>query len=289
MQWRVTQAESGLSLQNFLNEKIGKAYSGRQLKRAIEKNACAVNGRIERFASKRVGAGDLIAFDETIVALSVLSKFENQRILYEDEYLLVYNKPAGIASTPEDLLKLLRDYQASLFLVHRLDRDTTGCVILAKNPLMLSALENAFRERKVNKNYLAIVDGLIGKSGTVDNYLAKVHAYQGQSLWGAVEVGGLHAITRWKCILRGLDSSLIQCQPETGRTHQIRVHCSGMGHPILGDVQYGKRFQSSYHPQRPLLHAHSVKFLHPMSQQPLTVESPLPNDFKDAFEKLRLN
>lgn len=288
MQWRVTQAETGLSLQNFLSEKLGKAFSGRQLKRAIEKNACTVNGRIERFASKRVGTGDVISFDEKTIEDFTPSKFDPERILYEDASLLVYNKPAGVASTPEELLKLLQNYHSSLFLVHRLDRDTTGCVILAKNCEVLTRLENAFRERQVMKNYLAVVDGLVGKGGIIDNYLAKVHVYQGQALWGAVASGGLHAITRWKPISRGLKSSLILCQPETGRTHQIRVHCSGMGHPILGDVQYGKRFQSTYHPQRPLLHADSVLMPHPITQQVLEVKAPLPDDFQIAFKNLHL-
>lgn len=287
--WRVSQNESGLSLIQFLSSKLGPHISARQIKRELEHNACTINGRIERFASKKVGLGDSISYVNRSVTPQQKMSFQQTDILYEDKDLVVYNKPAGVSSTPEDLLVKLLPYFASLYLVHRLDRDTTGILLLAKNKETLEQLENAFRERKVKKTYLAIVDGYPEEQGIIDNHLAKVHTYQGQAIWGSVEKGGVRAITAWKRLAKGKHASLIECYPETGRTHQIRVHCSGIGHPILGDVQYGKRFTCTYKSQRTLLHASAIEFFHPHLQKNVKFQVPIPLDFQEASELLKID
>lgn len=108
-----------------------------------------------------------------------------------------------------------------------------------------------------------------------------------QSIWGSVsQEKGVAAATSWHVLKKGKQASLLQCFPETGRTHQIRVHLSGMGHPILGDHQYGKKFTCSYQAPRCLLHANKIGFIHPFLHKEIAIGAPMPEDFKDAMVSL---
>nr|MBA3817181.1 RNA pseudouridine synthase [Parachlamydiaceae bacterium] len=143
-----------------------------------------------------------------------------------------------------------------------------------------------FKQRKVKKTYLAIVDGLPKSSqGIIDNFLGKISIYEGQTLYGEVSKakGGLSARTVWKKEKTGVAASFIICYPETGRTHQLRVHLSGLGHPILGDYQYGRSFKCSFRPQRMLLHAYEITFENPVTNQLIQVIAKQPADFVEAI------
>lgn len=288
LEWIVTSEEAGSKLLSFLTERLEKKYSARFLKRLIEHNQCQINGRTERFASTLLGKGDHVSLQIEQTAYTTSHVIEPQRILYQDDALLVYNKPAGINSDEQGILKLLKAQFPSLLLVHRLDRDTTGVLLLAKQATVFENLVHQFRELKVSKRYQAIVDGDVAlPKGVIENYLGKKQAYAGQTLWGAVSPSqGLYACTEWQRLKRGHNASLLACMPKTGRTHQIRVHMAGMGHPILGDFQYGKQFQCSYRPSRYLLHAEEIQFHHPLTGDPLRLVAPLPDDFKVAQQKL---
>jgi len=283
--WTVASNESGVKLLVFLKDKLAENYSARQLKKGIENNLCRINGRTERFASAPLGAGDVVEFRiEDLEGIpSVELKVDAQRILYENEALLVYDKPFGIASD-DSFTKLLRSYHPTLELVHRLDRETTGAVIFAKKPAIKQAMIALFKKMSVKKEYYALVDGVPQKKGgVIENYLGKLHSYEGQTLWGEVsEKKGLYAKTVWQCLKKGKAASLFQCFPETGRTHQIRVHLSGIGHPILGDYQYGREFRCPYRSKRILLHAKEVAFPHPETGIELRVAAPIPADFEQA-------
>ena len=112
-------------------------------------------------------------------------------------------------------------------------------------------------------------------------------SYEGQSLWGSVPPHqGHHAITGWKLEKKGVEASLLRCYPKTGRTHQIRVHMSEMGHPILGDKQYGRSVRCRYNAMRCLLHAYELSFIHPTSGQKVQFQAPIPEDFQQAFNQL---
>jgi 23S rRNA pseudouridine955/2504/2580 synthase/23S rRNA pseudouridine1911/1915/1917 synthase len=208
--------------------------------------------------------------------------------LFEDEALLVYNKPAGINSDEKGILQLWKSTLPHLQLVHRLDRDTTGILLLAKQPAIFDQLVSQFKQYQVNKRYLAIVDGGMEQAkGKIENYLGKKRAYAGQTIWGAVASSkGLYAYTEWERLKKGHRASLVACYPKTGRTHQIRVHMAEMGHPILGDFQYGKQFQCEHRPPRTLLHAESIQFKHPLSGREMSLTAPLPDDFKIAQQQL---
>ena len=286
MEWIVPPQESGVKLLAFLQSKL--KISSKQIKRGLDKGYCQINGRVERFGSTVLGKSDRIVLQNLSESSSNTLSFDSQRILYEDEEILVYNKPAGLISDSKSVLKIFRGNYPTLQLIHRLDRDTTGVLLLAKNEAALAMMEGLFRNKMIQKTYLAIVDGVpVKNEGTIESDLGKLYTFDGQTVWGSVGKGkGLHSVTQWKKIATGPDTALIQCFSKTGRTHQIRVHLSELGHPLLGDFQYAKKFRSKYHPQRYLLHASEVSFEHPLKKTKIQIETPLPQDFIVAYKSL---
>lgn len=289
-EWVVSSEESGSKLLAFIVQQLGEEYSARSLKKMIEHNACSINGRIERFASTTVGRGDrvLLRFDQPRDSRSEV--FDHSRILYEDESLLVYDKPSGINCDKEGILSLWKSTLPRIQLIHRLDRETTGALLLAKEPAAYHAIVEQFREFKVKKRYLAIVDKRISPSkGKVEDYLGKLKSYEGQTIWGKRErEHGVYACTEWVRLAAQAEASLVACYPLTGRTHQLRVHLASLGNPILGDFQYGRQFVCSYCPPRILLHSESIEFYHPMKGNEIKITAPEPNDFRQARQALML-
>ncbi len=263
MKWRVT---SNIKLITFLHEKL-PSYSARAIKKKIESNACKVNKEVERFASTQLVKGDWVEFN-----LSIFSKtLYTETTIYEDEEYKIIDKPP-YTSCEE---KVFKPY----FLTHRLDRDTSGLLILAKHKDAEERMVTLFAKREVKKRYLAIVDGRVKRGeGVCQSRLRAKIRYQGGALWGSSKRGKM-AVTRYKCLQKGKDSSLLLCQPETGRTHQIRVHLLEMGHPILGDYQYCSEFASQVEAKRQMLHAHTLFFIHPFLRKEVEVEAKVPEDF----------
>lgn len=288
-QWIVSPESTGKKLIAFLTAQLHQRYSARFLKQAIEQNRCQVNGRTERFASFILGTGDRITLDLTDLSPSAKDasspSWDKQRILFEDRDLFIYNKPSGMRCDADEVRKL-----TGLTLLHRLDRDTTGVLLLAKQEKAAQAVLLQFKRHVVEKTYLALVDGMLAhKSGVIENSLGKKKSYQGQVIWGEVDASeGVTAYTEWRCIQSSKTASLVACFPKTGRTHQLRVHLAGLGHPILGDFQYGNRFRCAYRPERHLLHASEVAFTHPTTRERMCVAAPLPPDFIEAQECLGL-
>lgn len=290
--WRVAKEESGTRLLQFLQDKLGKEFSLRKLKQALERNLCLVNGRIEHFASTVVGWGDKVEFAIDQMVLKTSKKaLVFPAILYEDDDFLLIDKPSGVSSEDKALLESLKSgRQDSIALAHRLDKETSGILALTKTTRAKEALYKLFKERKVSKRYFAIVAGIPGKAASrIDNYLGKIADYEGQNLWGAVDQDkGMRAITDWKCLSRSKNSALLVCTPLTGRTHQIRVHLASIGHPILGDKLYNKLKNAPYIPKRCLLHAAEIGFVNPFSVKRLDIASAPPTDFIEAATVLGL-
>jgi RluA family pseudouridine synthase len=272
--WRVSRKEEGMRLLQFLREKCPEAPSIKAIKRAIDSKLCIVNGRIEIFSSYRLAENDTVWLKE--VAFEIRKNLTKIPILYEDRDLLVINKPAGIISDHRIIKRSRSNPQEALELVHRLDKETSGLLILAKTSEAKEKMIAFFKARSVRKLYLAIVDRVIRKDeGKIDGFLGKKYSYQGQTVYGSVdEKKGVRAITFWRCLSRGRTTSVVCCEPFTGRTHQLRVHMSEMGHPILGDVQYGKRFICPFKPPRNLLHAYSITFMQPSTGKELKIIAP---------------
>jgi len=280
--WVIDEQASGTKLQVFVREMLKKKYSQRQVKEAISQNFCSVNGRKERFGGFIVGRGDLIEFDPQGLKKQAFQwTFDTKCVLYEDEYLLAYNKPSGVAT--QDLLAYLKRSVGKLYLVHRLDKDTTGVLLLVKNQQVQPLIDKLFRDRLITKHYLAVVDGIVGSNnGVIESHFSLRKEYDGQKIWGSSKKGR-HAVTRWRVICRGNKESLVLCEPVTGRTHQIRIHMYEVGHPLIGDFQYGGPFKSSFYATTFLLHALSLSFIHPINGVNLKISAPLPKCFQDAL------
>ncbi len=288
--WRVSKKQAGMRLLQFLRQNCSEAPSVKAIKRAIDSKHCMINNRIETFSSYLLEENDVVVLKESAFKKTERLKSTPLMILYEDEELLIINKPAGIVCDAS-IKKSFPGVKGYLDLVHRLDKETSGALILAKTPQAKKKMESLFKERAVHKLYLAIVDGVTANDeGTIDNFLGKKYSYQGQTVYGPTsENKGQRAITSWKCLNRGKSASVVCCEPLTGRTHQLRVHLSAMGHPILGDSQYGNKFICPLKPSRNLLHAYSLTFKHPSTGKMIKAIAPIPRDFKEALDELNIS
>ncbi|HSX25701.1 MAG TPA: RluA family pseudouridine synthase [Chlamydiales bacterium] len=282
MKWLVSSPQK---LAGFLQAQFDGTYSGKQLRRALEANLCRVNGAIERFASTALKRGDTVELAPSWKSILTpnLSGFET---LYEDEFLKIVDKPPNWVCNDASAL---RSFGPKHSLVHRLDKDTTGLLLLAKTPQVRDRLMELFEQREVTKTYLALVDGIPKKeAGRIESFFAKKGSFEGQTIWGSSHAG-LTAITDWEKVASGAQASLILCKPLTGRTHQLRVHLAEMGHPILIDRQYAKTFRCRHFIQRPMLHAHRLQFVHPFTQKEMDIMSAMPSDMQGALKELGLS
>ncbi|MCH9612531.1 MAG: Ribosomal large subunit pseudouridine synthase C [Chlamydiia bacterium] len=273
-QFTVSDDEHGLSLQQVIRSRLGEIVSGKQIKRLIHDKYCQLNESIERFSSKKVRARDQVRL---VISSSNASSLD---ILYEDEELYVVNKPVGLVCDEGCFDRLL---PTSYFLVHRLDKETSGVLLVAKSERIRDRLMDQFREREVKKTYLAIIDGEIpSHQFEVSKPFGKVARFDGGSRWGSVKTPRAKvATTGFEVVSQKRGCALAKCMPKTGMTHQIRAHLSELGLPIRGDVLYHS--VKSELGQRVLLHSLRTTFTHPISHRRLTFEAPIPNDFSQVM------
>ena len=260
--------------------------------RAIAAGLVRVNGATAQ-ASAPVRAGDEIRAQEPPPdAPHASARPENipLEILYEDEDLICLNKPAGLVVHPAagnwsgTLVNAVLHHAGQLpdvgnplrpGVVHRLDKDTSGCILVAKNDAAHAALARQFAERTAQKTYLAVVRGRPRASaGVVTGAIAR-HPVHRQRMAVSNRPGARAAETAWKVLVSNPKLSLLECRPKTGRTHQIRVHLKHLGHPIAGDRVYGGGADFP----RQLLHAWQLRVKHPRSGRELVFAAPPPGDF----------
>ena len=226
------------------------------------------------------------------------------KIIYRDKDLLVINKPAGMVVHPSPghnsgtivnaVLALCPEIKGiggeiRPGIVHRLDKDTTGVMIIALNDFSMMKLAEQFKKGQVKKNYLAIVKGTPPLSGKVETLIGR-NPVDRKKMCVRTD-NGRRAITEYKVLEKFQNYSLVSVNIKTGRTHQIRVHMSYIGHPVVGDCQYG-RVSSRKMPvivNRQLLHAHSIEFMHPVREEKLVFTAELPSDFEQFLRYLREN
>lgn len=268
----VPPSSHGETLLSFLRSNLTQYPSVKAIKRAIDAKQCKINRRVETFSTHPVSASD-----EIEIRLELEQVESTPVVLYEDDSLIAYHKPPG--KTSESFLEH--------FLVHRLDKDTSGVLLLAKTEAMQGALIDLFSKRQMEKLYLAICDGkVMQQQWKVDNFLEKKASYQGGSLYGSTKRGGKRAISEFQRLKFSDTASLLQVQIHTGRTHQVRVHLKEKGHPILGDFQYGRHFRCQYQPKRQMLHAFQIAFVHPVTGNQLSIQAPIPQDFLTAQKNI---
>lgn len=213
------------------------------------------------------------------------------KIVYEDRYLVVIDKSIGILSMAAghstlNVKTVLDDYfnkskqHCQAHIVHRLDRETSGLMIYAKDKNTAMALERDWHHTVYNRRYVAVVSGVMeNEDGTVANWLKDNKAYVTYS--SPEDNGGKYAVTHYRTLKRSDNHSLVEFKLETGRKNQIRVHTSDMGHPVCGDVKYGNGDDPCH---RLCLHAYILCFYHPVTHERMEFETPIPTQFKHLFK-----
>jgi 23S rRNA pseudouridine1911/1915/1917 synthase len=276
--------------------------SRRRARDVIEKGQVTVGGRLVREPGAPVDEGADLAWNPNRPALSRARL--DLPALFEDEHVLVVDKPAGLLSVPsspeihdeDTALARVQDYarhrrprRPFVGRVHRLDRDTSGALAFALSPAARVGLLAAFRDHRIERRYLALVNGVPRTdSGVVDAPLRDAYA-GGKRGVARGDEPGQPALTRWRVVERFPGAALLEVELHTGRQHQVRVHLAHVGLPVMGDAVYGggRRRPREPAPRRQLLHARTLAFAHPVTGGPVRVESPVPSDFVRALEALR--
>ena len=298
----------GERLDTFLRRKFPAASRG-AIQRLIQEGCITINGKTTKPThTPRAGEVVHVTWPEARPAEAQPEDMPLD-VLFEDEALLVLNKPAGVVVHPaagneEHTLvnALLHHCEGQLSgiggvarpgIVHRLDKETSGCLVVAKNDETHVALSAQFAGRTVEKIYLAIVCGVMPREeGNIRAAIAR-HPSHRKRMAVRDEENARAAHTGYRVVERLREATLVEALLHTGRTHQIRVHFQHIGFPVAGDLTYGQRQTkrlaelTSYEAPRVLLHAHKLAFVHPRSGKTMNFRAPLPADFEDALKFLK--
>jgi len=293
--------EEGQRLDSFLSQKIDK-YSRAYLQKVIDEDMAMVNGNVAK-KKYRVKEGDEIEL--TIPEprkINLKSQDIPLNIVYEDNCLIVVNKPAGMVVHPAvgnydgtlvnallghcDCLSLINgEYRPGI--VHRIDKDTSGLLVVAKNEETHRGLAEQLKEHSVTRKYIGLVRGVIEEDeGTIDAPIGRHPVYRKKM--AVVARNSKRAITHFKVLKRFSRYTLIEVRLETGRTHQIRVHMAYIGYPLAGDKVYGST-DKELGVKGQLLHAAVLGFEHPAKKEYMEFEAPLPEHFECALQRVRLD
>ena len=293
--------------ESYMDERLDKFLSAvlpdqsrSYLQKMIKDGSVLVNGKAQK-ASYRMEDQD-----EVLVALPELKEPEIEAenipldILYEDDDLLMVNKPKGMVVHPSAghltgtlvnaVMYHCKDCLSGINgvmrpgIVHRIDMDTTGVLVICKNDKAHNHVAAQLKEHSITRKYRAIVHGVIKEEeGTVDASIGR-HPVERKKMAAGVK-NGKRAVTHYRVLQRFRNHTYIECQLETGRTHQIRVHMASIGHPLLGDTVYGSA-KNPLHLQGQTLHAQVLGLIHPSTGEYLEVEAPLPEYFEKLLKSL---
>ena len=286
-------------------ERIDKAvsslqteWSRTQIGNWVSEGVLTVNGEVVK-PKYKVKTGDVIEITvPEVEELEIVAEDLNLEIIYEDADVLVVNKPRGMVVHPAPghttgtLVNGLMHHCTDLSgingvmrpgIVHRIDKDTSGLLMVAKNDVAHESLVNQLVAKTVTRKYTALVHGHIAHDkGTIDAPIGRDTKDRQKQ---AVVDSGKHAVTHFQVIERSGDYTLVECRLETGRTHQIRVHMNYIGFPLVGDPKYGPRKTIDFGGQ--VLHAGVLGFIHPVTGEYLEFSAPLPEDFEQLLATLR--
>lgn len=291
LEYCIPKEDSGKLIKDFLQEQGFSRQNLVELKKIPE--SILLNG-VWEYVTCKLAEGDVLRIH--IVEGESSEKIPPVElpfpIVYEDEDIIVVNKPADMPIHPslnnyENTLGNAAAYyfakQEKSFIfrcINRLDRDTTGLTILAKHMVSCSILQSDMVERKISREYLAIVEGVFENAeGTID---APIGRKEGSTIERMIDFeNGEHAVTHYRVLEQKENVAMLALKLETGRTHQIRVHMSSIGHPLIGDFLYNPTNNGM---QRQALHAWHLSFGHPISKEEIGLEAPVPEDMKEFWK-----
>jgi 23S rRNA pseudouridine1911/1915/1917 synthase len=305
---RLEPAHAGWRLDRALAAAV-PTLSRERLKSLIRSGAVETQGNPVRDPATKVRGGESVRVD--VPAPEPAHNIAQDiplRIVFEDEHLLVVDKPAGLVVHPAAgnidgtlVNALLHHCGGSLSgiggvarpgIVHRIDKDTSGLLVVAKADVAHEGLAKQFAAHSVDRRYLAIVSGVPPASeGVVDAPLARSSANR-KKIAIVADGRGKRAVTRWKRLTALQDAALVECRLETGRTHQVRVHMASIGHPLIGDPVYGRagkahrKLLNELGFERQALHAAELGFIHPVTKRRLSFASPMPPDMQELLSAL---
>ena len=272
-----------------------QSMSRSRIEKLIKNRQVTLNGAVLLRKNREVFPDDRVTVEIESPEETTYIPSRSLAKLFEDEWLLVIDKPTGLAVHPgagekqETVLDIFRFHYPQITtmsdqerpgIVHRLDKDTSGVLILAKSEAALEEMQRLFQEREMQKTYLALVKGHMRfRNGTIDLPLARSWKNRARfEVVGEDREDRREAVTDFSVIHEFEKFTYVRLMPHTGRTHQLRVHLAHFGNPVLGDILYGNRKQHEL--PRLALHAYSIEFTHPFTQNHLRVTSPLPADLR---------
>ncbi|MDR2017556.1 MAG: RluA family pseudouridine synthase [Syntrophobacterales bacterium] len=289
--------EEGKRLDVFLSEKL--SITRTRVKGMIEGGHVRLGGKVPKSSAKLRKGAALEGEIPPEEPFSLTPEAIPLDILYEDEYILAVNKPDGMVVHPsfghkEGTLvnaalaylgeeRLKGDEETEIpnhrpGIVHRLDKGTTGVILIAKDIRTQEKLSSLFKDRAVRKTYRAIVEGVMKRDeGIIEGHIGR-HPVERKKM-AVVKEKGREALTWFKVIERMKEFTYVEVYPKTGRTHQIRVHLAHIGHPVVGDEPYGKKARRLA--GRPLLHAYAITFGHPAKDGTVSITAPVPEDMEE--------
>lgn len=299
MEWTADAEAAKERIDKFVKAQTGEQFSRSQIQLWIEQGSIVVNG-IQVKTNYKIAAGDVISLSvPEAEPVEIVPEDIPLDIYYEDSDVIVVNKERGMVVHPAPghasgtLVNALMHHCKDLSgingelrpgIVHRIDKDTSGLIMAAKNDKAHASLAAQLKEHSVTRKYFAIVHGNVSHDqGTIDAPIGRDP--QDRKMYTVIERNSKHAVTHFQVAERFGDYTLLELKLETGRTHQIRVHMKFIGHPLVGDPMYGRSKGIKMSGQA--LHAAVLGFVHPSSGQYLEFNAPLPADMEDVLQALR--
>ncbi len=299
-QYLVSEEAAGRRIDLYLAGECGQ-LSRSYLQKLLKSGQAKVNGSVVK-ANYKVASGDCVELEIPEASEpQITARPMDLDILYEDDDILIVNKPKGMVVHPaaghfDDTLVngLMEHCRGNLSgingvmrpgIVHRIDRDTTGILVVCKNDLAHSCIAEQLKVHSITRKYQAVVYGVIKEEeGTIDAPIGR-HPSDRKKMCVNLK-SGRNAVTHYRVLERFAGYTYVECRLETGRTHQIRVHMASIHHPVLGDTVYGPE-KNPFHLEGQTLHAGVLGLLHPRTGEYMEFEAPLPEYFSQLLEKLR--
>lgn len=294
MQYEIKSEKENIRIDKYLTEKFD--FSRNFFKNLIDKKLVLVNGNTVK-SSYQVNKGDLIVFNYKEEKIVIKPEKINLNIIYEDESIAIIDKPKNMIVHPTDSQVTGTLVNGLLFkyktlgnmdsirpgIVHRLDKDTSGLVVVAKNNESYNSLVSQFSKGIVERRYKSLVHGKVGNNILIDKPIGR---NERERIKFAINYkNGKTAISKVNLLESYENYSFVEIELKTGRTHQIRVHLSSINHPVVGDLIYGR--ENEFNIQTQLLHAYYLGFKHPKTMERIYYESDIPKEFKDILGRIR--